>query len=918
MIRPLKPLLSTLVACTLAAGCVQVYPPQPGPSPQGAASGAPAQAQDSTEEEKPPFQPWDEVLKDTEVVEGYLTLHRKRDGTVFLEVPPDRLEQDFGLAMHYSRGAGDFNIQQGLPIDFDARLMRLERSGDKLYLIHRNPRFTADEGSRMSSALEANLGHSVVAAFEIKSQHEDNEHLLVDVSKFLVSDYAGVTRLLEFYYGQGVSLDEARSRVDRVLGFPENVEVDVLLTFRSNTPPRVGGFGVSDWRSVPVGIRYSFFALPEEPMTPRYGDDRVGHFLTARWDFSRDAEPEPWVRFVNRWRLEKADPEAEISEPVQPIVFYVDRSVPERYRPYVREGIEAWNRAFEAAGFRNAIVAKDPPEDDEEWSAEDIRYSTVRWTPGYSMGYAIGPSQADPRTGELLNADILISSSFVRSWQLEYQEMVGTGATDFVERYRELERLQRELPPEMAARMCFAELGKAHQTALGHALLAGLGEVPVGEMPEEYLGDAVRDLIMHEVGHTLGLRHNFRGSSGIPYDRLHDPGYTQEHGVTLSVMDYGPVNVSPDRARQGHYWNKTVGTYDVWAIRYAYSTIYEQPEDGPLVTSGTPVRDPEAERVGLRKIAAEGTDPKHTYGTDEDNWLGSFAVDPLTNAWDLGDDPMAHARDRATLVRRVKPRLEERLVGEGERYTRLRGATTSLIFERFVSLMPVTKQVGGLYFHRDHKGDPGARPPFVPLPSERQRQAVDFIVRQALQEDSFQFDPDLLNKLAPNRYSHWGTGFVQLPVDYPVHSYVLMVQRGLLQELLAPPRLWRLIDNETRAADPYRASELFETLTAAVWSELGTGGAARSVHSFRRNLQRAHLEQLTDLLLDTARGFPTASTPEDARSLARRELRTLSSRIERALGADGTDAMTRAHLEESKARIDRALEASLQLPSREP
>ncbi len=944
-------ILVGIVAGLLAAGCVQVYPPPAtAPSPQTAAA-AGAGADSTKDEEKSPFQPWDEVLKDTEEIDGYLTLHLKRDRTVFLELPTDALDRDFGLVMHFSRGAGDFNLQQGLPVG-GTRLVRLERAGDKVYLVHRNPRFTAEEGSPIREALDANLGHSILAAFDIKSRHEDTGALLVELTPFLVSDYPGLTNRLEAYYGQGVSLDEGRSRVERILGFPRNVEIDALLTYGSSRVPQAGGFGVSDWRSVPVGVRYSFFALPETPMTPRHGDDRVGHFLTALWDFSRDTEAEPWVRYVSRWRLEKADPTAEISEPVEPIVFYVDRSVPERYRPYVKEGIEAWNRAFAAAGFREAIVARDPPADDPDWSAEDIRYSTIRWTPAYGMNYAIGPSQADPRTGEILNADVLISANFTRFWQLEYEEVVGPAAgaaagpgtgigppegqavetragaaagpgayrATWIERNRELERLQRTLEPGSAERLCFAELGKAHQLRLGHALLAGLGELPVGEMPEEYVGDAIRDLVMHEVGHAIGLRHNFKASSGIPHERLHDPDYTAEHGVTLSVMDYGPVNVSPNRDRQGHYWNRTVGTYDVWAVRYAYATVYEQPEAGPLVPAGTPVRDPEAELVGLRKIASEVADPRHTYGTDEDNWLGSFAVDPLTNAWDLGGDPLAHARDRAALVGAVKPRLLDRLVGEGDRYARLRGATTSLIVERFVSLMPITKQVGGLLFHRDHRGDPGERPPFVQVAPERQREAVDFIVDQAFRENSFAFDPELLNRLAPNRFSHWGTGFVQLPVDYPVHSYVLLVQRGLLEELLAPPRLWRLIDNEVRTPAgqrPYRASELFETLTQAIWSELGRAGAARPATSFRRNLQRAHLERLTELLLDTAGGFPTAATPEDGRSLARRELRELSGRIGEALRAEGPDAMTRAHLEESKARIDRALEASLHFRVRE-
>lgn len=953
MSRSLRPLATLVLA--LAVGCVQVYqsPPPAGPSPGAAAAGG---ADREKEEPEDPFEPWDEVLEEAEAVEGFFTLHRKRDGTVHLEVPPERLGAEFGLLMHYSRGVGDYNVQEGLPLS-DVQLMRLGRVDDRIHLVHVNPRFTAGAGGGYEAGLAENVGHSTVAAFDIESRHEETGALLVDVTPFLTSDYPSVgTRLEPYYGGKPVNLDGDRSRVGRILAFPENVEIDAELTFRASSFPVFGGFGVSDHRSIPVGVRYSLFALPEEPMTPRYADDRVGYFLDAQWDFSRDREEVPYRRYVTRWRLEKADPAARISEPVEPIVYYVDPSVPEPYRKYVKQGIEAWNKAFEAAGFRNAVVAKDPPPGDSAWSAEDVRYSTVRWTPSYNMGYAIGPSQTDPRTGEILNADILLSANFLRGWLTEYQEIVAAGTPagtpagapygigagagtpvwtpgtpaggsaaepgppagelgNLLRRFEAARALQGTLPAPLRDRMCFAEIGKAHQLAVGHALLAGLGEMDIGAPPEEYVGAAIVDLVMHEVGHTLGLRHNYRASAAVPHDRLNDEAYTAEHGLTLSVMDYGPVNVSPDRGAQGHYWNREVGSYDVWAIRYGYETIYEQPADGPLVTSGAPVSDPERERAGLRKIAGQSADPLHAYNTDGDAFLGSYSVDPLSNAWDLGD-PLRYARDRARLVERVRPRLEERLVAEGEEYSRLRQGVTGLIFERYLALSPVTKMVGGLHFHRDHKGQPNARPPFVMVPAERQREAVRLLVDQAFDEDAWEFEAELLNRLPPSRYDHWGTGFITLPVDYPLHSQVLLIQRSLLRGLLAPPRLWRLIDNEARVPagrEPYRLPELFDDVTSAVWSELGTSGRARNVTSFRRNLQRIHLEHVGTLLLDEPGPGISSSVPEDARSLARQTLSDLADRIGEALDAGGLDGMTRAHLSESRARMERLLEVSLEL-----
>ncbi len=975
-------LLTGAVALT---SCVPPGPPENGPSAEASAE----------KDDDEPFEKWEEVLEDTEEIEGFLTFHKKRDGTLLLELAPDRLGEEFGLLMHYSRGVGDFNLQQGLPLS-QVQLMRLRRVHDKVQLVHVNERFTATPGSRLARALQENVGHSVVAAWDIQSEHDSTKHVLVDVTKWLVSDYAGVSEQLGFYYGgKPVNLDSGRSNVGRILAFPKNVEIDAELTFSAGSPPVFGGYGVSDHRSIPVGVRYSLFALPEQPMHPRPADDRVGYFLTAHWDFSRDQEEEAFVRFADRWRLEKKDPDAALSEPVQPIVYYVDRSVPERYRQYVKEGIEAWNKGFEAAGFRDAIVARDPPAD-SAWSAEDVRYSTVRWTPGYNMGYAIGPSQVDPRTGEILNADILISANWPRFWLTEYQEMVGRpagaperagtphgapadgpggdltagtglpagaggGLESLIRDYERARWMAAGLGPLQAQRLCTAAIGKARQAALGYAALVALGEVEVGEMPEEYVGGAIRELVMHEVGHTLGLRHNFKASSAVPFDRLHDREFTRKNGVSVSVMDYNPVNLAADRSRQGYYWIPEVGSYDVWAIRYGYS-VYPgaserasrtpdagapaTPGDGAPATTGgralaTPGEPsggdggdfmetarmaragiPDEEREWLKEIASEASDPLHAYGTDQDAGIGTYAIDPLANAYDLSDDPLEYARNQARIVAAVQPRLEERLIAEGEAFYRLRSAMTGMIFERFRSLFPLAKNVGGLYFARDHKGDPDGRSPFTPVTADRQREAVRFLVDQALDEDAFEFDPELLNKLAPNTFWHWGVGFFQLPVDYPVHSYVLLVQRAIVNDLLAPPRLWRMLDNETRMPEGtefYPASELFTTLTGAIWSELGLDasgrvtGRARPATSFRRNLQRVHLDRLIDLLLDRVGGFLSSSTPEDARSLARHELGRLSHRMGQALRTGGLDTMTRAHLEESKARIDRALEASLEL-----
>ena len=915
-------LVRNTVLCTAAAAlssCIHVYEPKPATTSPAAGAPTAAAAPAGKPEEKSPFKPWDETLKDTKAIDGYIKLHRKRDNTVFFELRPDQLDREFGLVMHISKGTGVFNIQDGLPLT-DSNLMQFRRSGDKIYLVHMNSRFTADAGSPMLTAMKDNVGNSVVAAFAIASEHKETKAVLIDATPFLVSDYAQVADNIKWYYGQKpISFDNTRSWVDNAQSFPKNTEIDALLTFRANDFPLAPNAGVSDYRSIPVGVRYSFFALPEKPMQARLFDDRVGYFTDAVRDFSQDKNPNPVKRMITRWRLEKKNPAAEKSEPVNPIVYYLDTSIPKEYRKFVKEGIEGWNRAFEKAGFINAVVVKEAPDNDPTWSAEDIRYSTVRWTAAHSMGYAIGPSQTDPRTGEILNADILISSEFMTGWATTYQTL---GTPEALSAAIEAERMPfaSTMPMRMKERLCMLESGMARQMHLQYEWLVANGDVETGApMPEEFLRQAVLELIMHEVGHTLGLRHNMKASSAIPYDRLHDKEFTLNHGLTLSVMDYAPVNIAPNSKSQGLYYAPQVGSYDEWAITYGYSPIYEQPASGPLVkASGALVTSTEAERPGLQKIASLAADQFHTYGTDEDTHLGPQSVDPNSNTWDLGSDPLKFAADRIDLMDIIKPKLEKRLVADGDGFNRLRGSVTGQIFTRYSVLAPVTKTIGGMNFVRDHKGDPNGRAPFTPVSAARQREALDLVIKRAFTEDAFVFEPSLLNKLTPTRNIDWAGTWLVTPIDYPVHDMVNTVQSWLLEDLLHGSRLKRMIDNGKRSTgEQFTVAEMFDRLGNAIFAELGSGRTPRNIDSYRRNLQRSYIEQMSRVLLNRASVPWFMPVPEDARSLARYEFTQLSEQLDQALKSNANlNVETRAHLAESKARIESVLEASVTVAPR--
>jgi hypothetical protein len=904
--------LAALALVTSLASCIHVYEPRPATAPATPAPGT-ATAPTPATAPKDVFKPWADVLKDSKPIDGFFKTHQKRDNTLYLELRPDQFEKDFGMVLHLSRGVMGM-WEQGAPQDWEARVMRFRRVGDQIHLVHRNPHFTANAGSPIKAAVDDNLGHGVVAAFKIESENKESKAILIDATPFFVSDYPDLGNVLKFYYGnKPVMFEKEKSFVAKVAGFPTNTEIDADLAFRGTDFPIIGWQALSDPRFVPLRMRYSLFELPKTVMQPRLADDRVGHFLDAVWDYSKDRDDSFVRRFVRRWRLEKKDPNAAVSEVVQPIVYYIDRTVPLEYRKYVKEGIEAWQKAFERAGFRNAIVAREVPDNDSTWSAEDARFSTVRWTPD-PYAWAYGPSQTDPRSGEILNADVIVAAGFTTYYTNLHQEQITADGLLQMSGFGVVPQLAGMAQRPMSRYACFNQLGKRAQMAFQRTAMVAMGLLDAdAPMPEEFLGDGIRDLIMHEIGHTLGLRHNFRGSSGIPYDKLNDKAFTKENGLTLSVMDYAAVNINKDPGKQGHYHNMEVGTYDVWAIKYAYANVERAAVKA--TAAGELVAAAESELPALQKIASEVARPLHTFGTDEDNWLGGYAVDPLTNAWELGSDPVRYGKDRIELIESIEPRLDKRMVADGKGYQRLRESVTGLLYERYNALYPATKMVGGLYVARDHKGDPNERRPFTPVPAAEQRAAVQLLVNELFAPNAFSYDAALLNKLAPSRWADWSEPFT-LQVDFPLHGIVNSLQTALLRSLLDNARLNRMLENTARVARPgeaYTIAEMLGTLNNSIWSELA--GSPQNINSFRRNLQRSHIAELIRVLMNERSLVNPVPAPEDARSLARYELTQLSERIGRALAAGGAlDATSRAHLFETRVRIDRVLNASVAFP----
>ena len=853
-------------------------------SAQEATQPANPATQKAPAKKKKEFEDFAKVTEDSKSYDGFFKLYQKKEN-LYCEIQPSQLDKPFLCMISVARGLGQGFLLSGMTLEEWMLVWR--RVGDKVHLVRKNVRFRATKGTPIAEAVDLGHNDSVLFSLKIESIHPQRKSLLVNISPVFISDLPPLARRI----ASDARFDKTRSTWGAVKAFPKNVELKVNAVYSSQRNMST----IPDSRGIQLTLHYSLAGLPENNYRPRLADDRLGHFMTAVKDYSSKTSDAPFIRYVNRWHLQKADKDAKLSPPKEPIIFYIEKTVPHRYRPYVRQGILEWNKAFEKIGFADAIEAR-IQQDHEDWDPEDARYNTIRWMVG--AGFAIGPSRVNPLTGQILDADILIGESWIRYWQREYTTFFDEVAHE------------RDHPMDHSSRFqCQIASGLARQMGFMASVLQARGLADEdGELPEEFIGEALKTLTMHEVGHTLGFRHNFKASTIFS---LEDLNKKKGEALIGSVMEYDAVNIAPEGQEQGDYYTKTIGPWDYWVVEYAYKPI--------------DASKPEGELKALGEIASRVAASDLTYGTDEDAYGYRFRdLDPLVNRWDLGDDPLAFAKQRREIVVGLWDKIADKVTKEGMGYQRVRRAFGSLLFEHGFTMYLASRYIGGQYHHRDHRGDENGRLPFVPVSAAKQREALQFIKEYALSDKAFSFSPELLNSLAITRWSDWGgDSWNSTRFDYPVHDVILRNQTLILERMLYPSVLSRVQDAELKfpkGEDAFTLPELFSGITDAVWVELGRDAGAKQwsnsdafISSFRRGLQREHLKQLIKLVLEADSG-----TPEDARSLARLHLGQIRSKIQRVLqNARGTlDDYSFAHLEESQVRVEKALDASFRVEKR--
>jgi len=852
------------------------------------------------------LRPFAEVIKDARRSDGILTVWQK-DDKVWLELKPEDFNRLFFLSPKLKTGIGERGFYGGLMQDNG--IVEFRRVHNQVQLIWRNVGYIARPGTPEARAIEAGYSPSLLASAQVLSLPEpERKSVLVEANTLFLADLLGLGMDLQRTYRQGYAFDPRNSAITQVRPTADALVLEVLGHYAtaSITVPQPGmppGMpqpsapkSLPDPRSMFLTIAYSLAPLPAEPMHGRRADPRVGYFESGRFDFSNDLQRTPRQRFVNRWRLEKKDPDAALSEPVKPIVFWIDRTVPFKYRAVITAGVLEWNKAFEKIGFKDAVRVEIQPEN-ADFDTLDFGRSSIRWMTNASPSFgAIGPSHVDPRSGEILDADIGIESLSSRSIRAARSQILSTTGVD--NPFRDADPTPQELALLMSGRVCTYGEMAAEQMTYATDVLEARGDLdPNSPEAEKFVEAYLKDVTMHEVGHTLGLRHNFRSSRVYTQQQLADPVFTRANGITGSVMEYAPINLNSadePRERYGTPFNDTLGPYDYWAIEYAYKPL----------ASGLSAAD---ERAALEKIAGRSAEPLLAYGSDEDNFIG---VDPETLQFDLGGDVIAFARKRIAIAQELLKRQETRTLRPDQDYNVLKRSVTYALRDVARAANVLSRQIGGVRTVRDAPGT--GRDPLTPVPVAEQREALDLITGSLLAADSFSVSPALQRKLGADFAERTdaifgGEGSTQ--TDYSPSGQVLGLQRSLLAVMMSDTVATRLLESTEKAPSgsgrALRMPELYARLTQAVWSELdGRGG---DIAPLRREVQRDHVNRIAALLIR-----PGAASRADTRSIVRVQARALLERIRAASQRPGLSEESRAHLADSADTLEQAMSAKLQ------
>lgn len=779
------------------------------------------------------IQPYDKVItKEAKSDEGLFTVHNI-DGKYFFEIADSLMGRDMLMVTRIAKTAAGIGFGGGKT---NTQVLKWEKIDKKIHLRIISYSVSAADDLPIKEAVDNSNFAPILASFPIKALSKDSAGVVIDVTNLLTKDVKplGLPQRSRTQYRVS-RLDAERSFVSRVSSYPENIELRHVKTYFASGSPSSSADG-----SISVEMSNSMILLPTVPMQRRLADRRVGWFARSTTDYGLGAQQSKTVRFLDRWRLEvKPEDEAkfrrgELVVPKKQIVYYIDRATPKKWVKAIKDGIEDWQVAFEAAGFKDAIIAKEAPskEEDPDWSPEDVRYSVVRYLAS-PIPNANGPHVSDPRSGEILESDI--------NW------------------YHNVMTLLR--------RWFFVQTAAINPDAQS------------SEFKDEVMSRLIRFVSSHEVGHTLGLPHNFGSSAAYPVDSLRSASFTKRMGTAPSIMDYARFNYIAQPEDKGVALMPDVGEYDKYAISWGYR---------PILSANSA----EEELPTLRKwIDDKKGNPLYRYGRQGN------ANDYTAQSEDLGDDAMRASMYGIKNLKVIMNGLQEWTYTEGgdyselnEMYGEVRGQ-----FNRYMG--HVGRYVGGV--KENYKSTDQEGVVYTHAPKAKQKEAVKFINDNLFTTPKWMLDEEIINRLR----------------DYGTVESMRSLQVNALNSMLEWRKLGRVIENETmNGSDSYGILALFSDVRNGLWSELRAG---KTIDTYRRNLQRAHIERLELLMTGELPPIPRQfraffgpgidASQSDIRAVVRGELKTLRSRIKAAVPRT-RDRMSKLHLEDAIERIDNVLD----------
>lgn len=903
------------------------------------------------EKPRPEYPSIDEVTKGYEKVVStadgersyYTVWTREKDGQILAALPSGYENKKFFIALTIASGEDYAGLQAG---DLYVYWKRYDK---RLALVEPNIQIKSTGDQESKSSIERLFTDRIILDVPIVAMSGGSP--VIDMDQLLIGQAST-------FFGSSVRISNpGLIKIKKAKAFPQNIELALEVPTSSGR------------------LQTLYYSISEMPNRSGYrtrkADERIGYFTTTYSDYGKFDDPETKVRYINRWNIEKADSKLAVSPPKNPIVFYIEHTTPVRYRRWVREGILYWNKAFEKVGISNAIEVY---YQDEESGAhmdkdpEDVRYNFIRWLSN-NEGTAIGPSRVNPETGEILDADIILTDGWIRHFWSQYNEIMPEIAMEGIspetlvwinshpnwdprillahpaqrETIRQKIEQNKSLPlgghalghvdsaligddeydgligrTSQINGMCTLAQGMAMDVALYRMEMALMSDIEdendvndpnnktaqekkktkvdseskIDGMPEKFIGPMISELVCHEVGHTLGLRHNFKGSCTYTMAEINSKEFKGNKPNSSSVMDYLPINMNyKDGDVQGDYTMIGVGEYDTWAIEYGYTQ-----NEGEL-----------------KKILSRVAEPELQYGTDED----AYGPDPMVRKYDLSSNPLEYCENQVRIAKFNRNRIIDKLVKDGDSWSKTRKAYEMTLSLQLRSLSTMLNWLGGAYIYRDKKGDPNGRLPIEVVPAKKQRDALQFVINNSFRDDAFGLNEDLLKRMSVDLWLE-GDTIILDDATWPIHDRIMGIQASVLSNIMYPDTLRKIYDNEFLVPsdeDALTLPELLDAISKEIWSELETrtgivhNDRKPMISSLRRNLQRTYIDLMIDL---TRSDYQSTSAYKPIGNLAMLKLSELKEDIQKVLDSEqgNIDSYTKSHLTDAVKQIQKALDAN--------